>query len=473
MSRSLRRVTARDLMEPLRVTLGAGQPLAEAAARIRAQGTFAAPVIRAGRPIGVLTRSMAESALRHGLGQVLTGRLVVGGARWVRPQASLGALERAARGTAPALLVRGGAGRLLGIVSRHRIEEALERGAAAGLNGSQRGGKDAGRTMHRLLGAGIVDVLGAAGGLAAVRQTPLYLVGGIVRDLLMGRGGTDLDLVVRSDGIAFAEELARSLGGSIVRHTAFCTAVVTLPTGVKIDVATARREVYAAPAALPSVSRGTMLDDSMRRDVTINSLAIRLDGDFHGRLRDDLDGAKDIAAGVLRVHHAMSLVEDPTRAWRIGRLAARFDFRMAEETRRSLDLAAGVRAFDALTGERLYREFGLIASEPRPEAALDACARMGLLRQLGAPLRWNKASATRMARLWEGLRDGAPAALEAMPSRPLLLLMALVTGSSRSAAERVASRLRIRGANRERLLDAGAACATLLRRLSTSASAGR
>jgi tRNA nucleotidyltransferase (CCA-adding enzyme) len=169
--------------------------------------------------------------------------------------------------------------------------------------------------------------------LAAVRTAaaePTYLVGGSVRDLLLGRGRTDIDLVVEGDAAA----LATRLGAEVVEHERFATAKVQVD-GHELDIATARSETYPHPGALPVVQPAPDIEaDLARRDFTINAMAIPLGGD--PRLVDPHGGRDDLEAGLLRVLHPRSFADDPTRAIRAARYAARFGFELEPETARLL-----------------------------------------------------------------------------------------------------------------------------------------
>jgi len=165
--------------------------------------------------------------------------------------------------------------------------------------------------------------------LAAVREAasePVYLVGGAVRDLLLGLGRADIDLVVEGDAAA----LAARLGADVVSHQRFATAKVRLDHH-EVDIASARAESYPHPGALPVVEPAASVEaDLARRDFTVNSMAIPLDGE--PRLIDPHGGCADLAAGMLRVLHPRSFVDDPTRALRAARYAARFDFELEPRT---------------------------------------------------------------------------------------------------------------------------------------------
>ena len=158
------------------------------------------------------------------------------------------------------------------------------------------------------------------------------MVGGMVRDIIMGRGTVDVDVVVNGDGPSFAASLAALTGGSIVLHDRFGTSVLILPDKRRVDVATARTETYNAAAALPDVSFTVIDYDLKRRDFSINAVAVALGSAEFGEVLDPFNGQADIAAGVIRVLSEGSFVDDPTRIFRAARLEQRFQFHLDEET---------------------------------------------------------------------------------------------------------------------------------------------
>ena len=181
----------------------------------------------------------------------------------------------------------------------------------------------------------------------------IYLVGGAVRDVLMGVEITDIDLVTEGD----AAVVASGLSEDALIHERFGTAEVMVD-GIRIDVATARTEIYAFPGALPEVSPASIAEDLARRDFTINAMAIALDKP--GDLLDPHGGRADLARGVVRVIHPFSFADDPTRALRAARYAARFGFSLDPMT---ADLLPDVD-LGTVSRERIDNEFELIASEP-------------------------------------------------------------------------------------------------------------
>jgi tRNA nucleotidyltransferase (CCA-adding enzyme) len=205
--------------------------------------------------------------------------------------------------------------------------------------------------------------------VVAVATEPVYLVGGAVRDLLLGRGRADIDLVVEGDAAA----LAARLGAEAVSHERFATAKIELD-GHEVDIASARSESYPHPGALPVVEPAATLEaDLARRDFTINAMAIPLSGE--PALVDPHDGRGDLAAGLLRVLHSGSFVDDPIRALRASRYAARFDFGLESATAQLL------RAADLATvsADRREAELLRLASEPRAVSAFALLVEWGLV----------------------------------------------------------------------------------------------
>ena len=229
------------------------------------------------------------------------------------------------------------------------------------------------------------EILRTSGVLGETLGCPVAAVGGLVRDLLMGRvgEGIDLDLVVEGHAATLADCLAAALSGRVTEHATFLTATVALSDGRRIDLATARRESYRAPGALPRVEPGTLAEDLARRDFSLNALAVRLEPGAWGRVVDTTGGLVDLRARRIRVLHPLSFVEDPTRILRAARLSARLGCEIDRTTRRLARGAAALDAYHALSGDRLRAELGLALLEPRPAAALREAERLGAWKLLG------------------------------------------------------------------------------------------
>jgi tRNA nucleotidyltransferase (CCA-adding enzyme) len=236
--------------------------------------------------------------------------------------------------------------------------------------------------LKRRLPHSIFRLLQQASRLTQRDQIPGYLVGGFVRDLLLDHpdhAAADIDLVVEGDGIAFAQSLAKTIGADVVIHVRFGTAVLCCRGGVRIDVATARSEQYASPAALPTVKPGSIKEDLYRRDFTINSLALRLDKERFAELVDYYGGQRDLRHHLIRVLHPRSFVDDPTRIFRAIRFEQRYRFRLEKNTRGLLQQAVKSHVIRRLSSTRLRQELILLLSEREPCKSIARLADLHLL----------------------------------------------------------------------------------------------
>lgn len=243
---------------------------------------------------------------------------------------------------------------------------------------------------------------------------PLYIIGGSVRDLILGSATKDLDLTVEGDAIALARALSKRHGGRVTAHSKFGTAKWFLPKDLatesrdSVDLISARSETYKHPAALPTVKPGSMNDDIRRRDFTINTLAVRLDGSHFGHLRDDLGGMDDLKQGIVRVLHAKSFVDDPTRMYRAVRYAERYGFKIAEET---LALTPEARPLVAkLSAQRIRHELDLILEEWNAASMLARLAELDLLGPIHPTLTFDSSMNERLENLhtYRGLQHLSP-----------------------------------------------------------------
>ena len=232
-------------------------------------------------------------------------------------------------------------------------------------------------------------VLERVGRVADAQEVSAYVVGGGVRDLLLGSRNLDCDMVVEGDGIAFARALAQQEGARVRTSARFGTAVVLLPDGCKVNVATARAEYYEYPTAFPTVAQSSIKQDLYRRDFTINTLAIRLNARGFGELLDFYGGQRDLKDKTLRVLHSCSFVDDPARVFRAVRFAVRFGFRLGKETLTLLKGAVKMDLFQRLSGARLCEELRLLLGEPETRRAVARLAELDLLRFIQAEISWS------------------------------------------------------------------------------------
>ena len=305
----------------------------------------------------------------------------------------------------------------------------------------------------------------------AGRRGDLALVGGAVRDLLLGRTPRELDVVLDGDAGAFATELASLLGdagdlpASRSVHERFGTAVVEWEGG-RVDIARRRAETYRAPGALPDVSPGTAEEDLARRDFTVNAIAVALGGPRRGELSEVPHALSDLAAGLLRVLHERSFLDDPTRLLRLGRYGARLSFAVEERTAALAAQALQAGALDRVSGARVGAELRLALGEADPVASLARLDELGVLAGVDRALRFDAPLARRALALLP--LDGRPAVL----LLAVLLAGAAATPCSPPAGEMAAllDRLEFPAGERDAAVRAAVGARTALARIPEGAS---
>ena len=280
--------------------------------------------------------------------------------------------------------------------------------------------------LRKRLSPGHVALLERVSSLAGSRGEKVVLVGGSTRDLLLGRDVDELDLAIEGDAAGLAAQLAREFGGTPRVHGRFATARIDVAGGISADIATARRETYPSPAALPVIAPGTIEEDLGRRDFTINTLAMRLDPACFGVLLDPFGGVRDLRRGLVRVLHDRSFSDDPTRALRAVRLAARLGFSLEGRTRGLMEQAIHEGAFDLLSGDRLRRELDLLMDEMPLRLAAQNLSRNGLLPAVADCLLLDAAAAGRLETLDEFLSREQNRRTGGSPVRRLLLFLGVL-----------------------------------------------
>lgn len=235
--------------------------------------------------------------------------------------------------------------------------------------------------VAKKLGKGLSSCLGRIIEIADNKKYPIFLVGGFVRDILLERDNLDMDIVVEGDGISLAKETANILGGKLTIHERFGTAVLTLPNH-KIDIASARSETYEHSGALPKISLSNIKEDLKRRDFTINSMAIRLNGENPYALLDPFNGEKDLKEKRLDVLHDKSFIDDPTRMLRGIRFEQRLQFDFSKQTTKLFGEAIGEDRLNNIFPIRFYNEFNLICQEKDPYSPIGRMGEIGFFRYI-------------------------------------------------------------------------------------------
>ena len=285
------------------------------------------------------------------------------------------------------------------------------------------------------------SLLRVLGNLANEGGVSLYLVGGVVRDLLLEQENWDLDLTVEGDGIAFARLVADRYGAGLAVFERFATARLAFPDGLKMDIATTRRESYAQPARLPTVQPASIEEDLSRRDFTINALAVQLNPQQFGRMLDPYGGQSDLRARTLRVLHAGSFQDDPTRIFRAIRFEQRLGFRLEPTTLRLLAQAASTNLIQQLSGPRLQNEILLLLAERDPVRAIARLEQLKLLRFLHRRLCYAKNVKRTVTAVPKALAWWVRRFQDSVIDRPIVYLMALSSESSPAVVATMIRRL--------------------------------
>jgi tRNA nucleotidyltransferase (CCA-adding enzyme) len=274
------------------------------------------------------------------------------------------------------------------------------------------------------------SLLRELGNLADEGGVSLYLVGGVVRDLLLKRVNWDLDLTVEGNGIAFARLVADRYGAGLAVFERFATARLVFPDGLKMDIATTRRESYAQPAILPTVQPASIEEDLSRRDFSINAIAVQLNPRQFGCVLDPYGGQRDLRARTIRVLHVGSFQDDPTRLFRAIRFEQRFGFRLERTTLRLLAQAASTNLIQQLSGPRLKNEILLLFAEHDPVRAIARLGQLKLLRFLHRRLCYTKNVKRVVTAVPRALAWWARRFPDSVIDRPIVYLMALSNESS-------------------------------------------
>lgn len=389
--------TARDYMSQPAIGIEEGHTIAEADELMLHFGLKTMPVFAplTRRCTGLIDSQITQKAISHGLAGAPLTDYMRRNLKTLPVTATLRDITTVIVGARQRLVpIVSDGGSVVGVVSRTDLINIFAQEPGR-MNPTDRAPKsrNMGRTMRDRLPKDVLDILEKAGALGRSRQTPVYVVGGFVRDLLLKTPNHDIDLVVEGDGIGFARAFAGVLGGRVRVHKKFLTSVVIFPGAggreERVDVATARLEYYESPAALPTVEHSSIKMDLYRRDFTINALAIRLDCEPMGEIVDFFGGQKDIRDRVIRVLHTLSFVEDPTRCLRAVRFEQRYHFRIGPATEKLIKNDVSLKLLDKLSPSRLFNEFEHICAEETAILCIRRLHELGILQAIHPQLSIN------------------------------------------------------------------------------------
>ncbi len=453
--------SARDLMSAPVIHVEPAVTLEEAHDLLTRYNVNVLVVLESDKPLGIISRQVIEKAIHHKLKHVPVREYMTTEIGIVSPDATLSEIQEKIIGNQQRLLPVVENGRVLGVITRTdllnvlvsepaRIPEFAVEGKEWRTNVRERG---VAKFLRERLPEEIIELLMAVGRVADSLGYNAYAVGGFVRDIFLYQENLDTDVVIEGDGIEFAKALAGLLGGRVRAHEKFRTAVVILPNGRKIDVATARLEYYKSPGALPTVETGSIKLDLYRRDFTINTLAIKLNPGKFGTLIDFFGAQKDLKRKVIRVLHNLSFVEDPTRVFRAVRFEQRFGFGIGKLTSKLIENAVRMDFFRKLSGRRLFSELRQILEEDKPVMALQRLHEYSLLKVIHPKIVYDSAMeallhSVEKVLIWHNLLF-----LEE-PSRDwMVYLLALMISCDQGAQVALCDRLELTPRHRKVLID--------------------
>ena len=345
-----------------------------------------------GRLVGVVSREDLDKAIGHGLSHAPVKGLMSTRVASCGEDTPLPQLQQlvAASDAGRVAVLRGE--RVVGVVTRSDLLRALGEPAEAEEERPTTLAEELGRLEH------LAPVFEA---VAAVSEPfeGVYLVGGTVRDILLGEPNFDVDIAVEGDAIAMGRALAEALGGRLRPHAKFGTGVLLYGEGQRVDLVTARTEFYDAPAALPTVEHASIRDDLFRRDFTINAMAVSLKGADFGRLVDPFGGRRDLEARTVRVLHNLSFIDDPTRIFRAIRYENRYGFRMDEHTVRLARGCIEMGLVGDLSSARLRDELVALLAEGEIRHSLVRLSELGADRAIHPHLAGGEEAAGLLDRL--------------------------------------------------------------------------
>jgi tRNA nucleotidyltransferase (CCA-adding enzyme) len=436
-------------------TIAAAAGVSHAAEEMRRLGHEGYPVVDDdGRLVGLLTRRAVDRALGHELDHLPVRQIMRAGKVTVTPGDSIERVQQ--------LMIEEGWGqipvvsetdtaRLIGIVTRTDLLNLLSQPARTGRQTDMR------RLMQEMLSPSVWQMVQAISRTAAERGVPIYFVGGLVRDMLLGKRSVDIDIVVEGEAIALVEQLRSRLGGTTHTHARFGTAKWAVDDSVweraapggamqelpeSLDFVTARTEFYAHPTALPEVARSSIKLDLHRRDFTINTLAVRLDGAHLGQMLDFYGGQRDLEQKLVRVLHSLSFIDDPTRILRAVRLEQRLGFEIEERTAELL--ADALPMLVRITGDRVRHELQLALQEPDPAPIMSRLNEVGVFGALHSRLSWSEEMATAFRRVPACVADPLWRADLREEDTPVIYFVVWLLHMPAAVQDAIMDRLRVR-----------------------------
>ncbi len=371
---------ARDVMSTPARSVEPDESVRDAMMLCQRHGQSGVFVAERGRVVGAVSREDLDKAIGHELAHAPVRGIMSGRVLTCTEDATLAELQSLVTVAEDGRVAVVHDGALVGVVTRSDLLRELE--------GMEPGPEERGESLAREL-ARLERLRPVFEAVASLGDRPerVFLVGGTLRDILLGEENFDVDIAVEGDAIGFARALASALGGRVTPHEKFGTAVVSYGDDGRIDVVTTRTEFYDAPGALPTVERAGLREDLFRRDFTINAMAVSLKPADFGLLVDPFGGRADLEHGVLRVLHNLSFIDDPTRIFRGIRYEARHGFRLEEHSARLARGCIEMGLVGDLSSARLRDELVVLLEDPGAAGGIRRLGELGADRAIHPHLR--------------------------------------------------------------------------------------
>ena len=443
-------IVTKDIMSSPVKTVNTSTSIEETKKILLRYGHNGIPVVEEGKLKGIITMQEVNKAKQHGLGKELVSKYMSNQIVSVKLNTPLTEIqELMINYDIGRILVIDKEDKLVGIITRTDLIRNLygegnipKRSFSTYIETSSKiERKKQKELIKKIFPKRVQNILNIIGETGDRLNYPVFMVGGVVRDLFLGIENYDIDIVVEGDGIKFARELSRDLKGRIKSHEKFGTAVVILADGFKIDIATARREFYEYPAALPKVELSSIRKDLYRRDFTINAMAIQLNQKYFGKLIDFFGGQKDLQLGIIRVLYNLSFVEDPARIIRAIRFEQRYNFKMDKSTEDFLKKAIDDKLLSRLRKKRVAEELILILQEKNPLKSLKRMEELGALKYILPEVELNEDTVGRLNRV----KDNHDFWIRNMPDEKIQLWMiylcSLIKNIEKNQVEKIFKKL--------------------------------
>ncbi len=373
-------LSVRDIISQSSRTISPLTEVEEALEMMEEYGVEVLPVVQEGKILGIISREKVKNIVAHNSGKSLLKNYFSPKFVSIPPFFSLKKAQQVMIEKESAQLLVEEEGKLFGVLSSFDLLRAFHGETKTPEKGVPKANVQT--LLREMMPPKIFRTLQQAGKTARDLGYKAYLVGGVVRDLLLGIENLDVDLVIEGNGIFFASHFADQLGAKCSSHEEFGTAALILPDGFKFDIAMARREYYPRPGALPQVQPSSLREDLSRRDFTVNSMAIELNPPSFGEIIDFFGGQRDLQERKVRVLHTESFREDPTRIFRAVRFEQRYGFALEQSTEALIKKAVCTDALEDLSRERVREEFIHILEEDRPERSLRRLQELGILKKI-------------------------------------------------------------------------------------------